>query len=679
VDVARRTAFAERRAELTVRGLVLGAAITLVFTAANVYLGLKVGLTFASSIPAAVISMAVLRGFKDATIYENNIVQTVASAAGTLSTIIFVLPGLVMVGWWTGFPFWESFSVCAIGGILGVMYTVPLRRALVTDSDLPYPEGVAAAEILRVGVGVPSADGTIAPSAAAVAENQTGLLAVIWGAVASAGFAAITGTGVFAGEINWYFRFGSASATGIGTLLSLALLGAGHLIGISVGMAMVLGLAIAWGVATPILTALHPLPGAADVVALAAWHKVRFIGAGSIGIAAIWALFKLAVPVTRGVQSAIAASRRRSVPGGAPVPRTEQDIPIGLVALVSVALLVPLAVLLATFLAGGPLAALAVPLVISTLIYVVVAGFLVAAACGYMAGLIGSSNSPVSGLAILTVLGASVLLVLLTHSGNPAQGASLVAYALFVTAVVICVATIANDNLQDLKTGQLVDATPWRQQVALVVGVIFGALVIPPILDLLNHAYGFNGAPAANHPAGAQALPAPQATLISALAQGVIQGKLDWGLIGIGVLIGIGLIMLDESLGAAKKLRLPPLGVGIAIYLPASTTVPLIFGAVAGWFYDRWSVRQADPEPAKRLGVLLASGLIVGESLFGVLLAGIIVATGNATPLAIVATSFAPAANWLGAIAFVIVIAALYGWIARRATPRPAIGLRKKR
>jgi putative OPT family oligopeptide transporter len=659
---------AERRSELTLRGVILGAAITLVFTAANVYLGLKVGLTFASSIPAAVISMAVLRAFKGATIYENNIVQTVASAAGTLSSAIFVLPGLVMVGWWTGFPFWQSFGVCAIGGILGVMYTVPLRRALVTESDLPYPEGVAAAEILRVGAGqVSSAQGVIAPSAATIAENKTGLLAVVWGAVASAGFAAVAAARLFAAEIDWYVRLGPAAATGIGTSLSLALVGAGHLVGISVGLAFVVGLALAWGVATPVFSALSPMPGAADVVAVAAWaHKVRFVGAGTIGIASIWAIVKLALPVTRGVQSALAASRRRAGGAGAVLPRTEADIPIGLVALVSVACLVPLAALLAGFLVGGPLASAIVPLVAATLIYIVVAGFLVAAACGYMAGLIGSSNSPVSGLAILTVLGASLLLVALAHGGDAARGATLVAYALFVTAVVLCVATIANDNLQDLKTGQLVDATPWRQQVALVIGVIFGALVIPPILDLLNHAYGFNGAPAAPHPAGARPLPAPQATLIAALAQGVIRGKLDWGLIGIGVLVGIGLIVLDEALGIAKKMRLPPLGVGIAIYLPPSTTVPVIIGAVAGWAYDAWAERQAEPQRRKRLGVLLASGLIVGESLFGVLLAGIIVASGKASPLALAGDSFEGASNWIGSIAFVALIAALYRWIAAR-------------
>jgi len=658
------------RVELTLRGLLLGAAITLVFTAANVYLGLKVGLTFASSIPAAVISMAVLRAFRGASIYENNIVQTVASAAGTLSSIIFVLPGLVMVGWWTGFPFWQTFGVCAVGGILGVMYTIPLRRALVVQSDLPYPEGVAAAEVLRVGAGARDASASAAGSGAvgttpeALAENKAGLVAVVGGSIASAGFAAIAAARIFAGEVTGYFRAG-AVATGFGGSLSLALLGAGHLVGLSVGLAMFAGLIIAWGIATPVLTALHPTAGPAADVATAVWaHKVRFIGAGAIGISAIWTLLKLARPVWDGVLSAVAASRHKVMPGAAALPRTERDMPIGIVAAISLVLLVPLAILFASFLSGGALGGLIVPLVIGAVIYVVIAGFLVAAACGYMAGLIGSSNSPVSGLAILAVIGASVLLLALTGRG---AGATLVAYALFVTAVVLCVATIANDNLQDLKTGQLVDATPWRQQVALIVGVIMGALVIPPILDLLNKAYGFAGAPHLHAAAVTQPLPAPQATLISALAKGVVQGQLDWGLIGIGVLAGIAIIAIDEALGATRRMRLPPLAVGIGIYLPVSTTFPIVIGAVVGRAYNGWADRSRNPEAAKRLGVLLASGLIVGESLFGVLLAGIIVATGKGTPLAIVGDSFTTASTVLGSLAFVLIIAGLYAWTARLA------------
>ncbi len=659
----------ERLNEITLRGLLLGAAITLVFTAANVYLGLKVGLTFASSIPAAVISMAVLRAFKDSTIFENNIVQTVASAAGTLSSIIFVLPGLVMVGWWTGFPYWETFGVCAIGGVLGVMYTVPLRRALVAQSDLPYPEGVAAAEVLIVGSGSRRdvSGATVGPSATAQAENAAGLMAVVWGALASGALAAVVATQLFTDEVADYVRIGN-STTGMGVALSLALVGAGHLIGLSVGLAMLAGLAIAWGAAVPILTALHPLAGTPIDVATAVWaHKVRFIGAGAIGIAAIWTLGRLAVPVTMGVRSALAAARLRGTDAGANLPRVEQDIPINLVGLVSVACLVPLAALFALFLSGGALNGLIVPLTIGALVYVSLAGFLVAAACGYMAGLIGSSNSPVSGLAILTVLGASLLLLVLGQNGGPNVAPALVAYALFVTAVVLCVATIANDNLQDLKTGQLVDATPWRQQVALIVGVFFGSLVIPPILDLLNAAYGFAGAPSAHHTAS-HPLPAPQATLISTLAKGVIAGQIDWSLIGIGAAVGALIVVVDEVLRRTRRGALPPLAVGIGIYLPASTITPVVIGAVLGWAYDRWARGAPHPEFAKRLGTLLASGLIVGESLFGVALAGVIVVSGNGSPFAVVGDSFQTAATVLGAVGFIALTAVLYRWCRRTAT-----------
>jgi putative OPT family oligopeptide transporter len=280
-----------------------------------------------------------------------------------------------------------------------------------------------------------------------------------------------------------------------------------------------------------------------------------------------------------------------------------------------------------------------------------------------MAGLIGSSNSPVSGLAILAVLGAGLLLLAVAgQAAGPAGRPALVAFALFVTAVLLCVATIANDNLQDLKTGQLVDATPWRQQVALLVGVGMGSLVIPPVIDLLNHAYGFAGALHFGQPTLPSALPAPQATLISALAKGVITGQLDWSLLGIGVLVGVGLIALDEGLRASRRGAVPPLAVGLGIYLPSSTTAFVVVGAVVGWAYDRWADRLPNPEAVKRLGVLLASGLIVGESLWGVALAGLIVATGKGEPLGLVGEGFHNAAAVLGLLAFAAVTAALYRW-----------------
>ena len=299
-------------------------------------------------------------------------------------------------------------------------------------------------------------------------------------------------------------------------------------------------------------------------------------------------------------------------------------------------------------------------LTLAAVIYVVIAGFFVAAACGYMAGLIGSSNSPVSGLAILVVIGASLMLLVIAKFAGVSAPSELIAYALFVTAVLLCVATISNDNLQDLKTGQLVDATPWRQQVALVFGVVVGALVIPPILNLLNRGYGFAGAPNLNN-AIAQPLPAPQATLISALAKGVIGGQIDWGLIATGALVGALVVVVDEILRTTKRASLPPLAVGLGIYLPASTVAPVVAGAVIGWLYNRWAARAGN-DRAKQIGVLIASGLIVGESLFGVLLAGLIVSTGRAEPLALVGDAFTTASTALGAGAFVVVVGALFRW-----------------
>ncbi|MBV8490262.1 MAG: oligopeptide transporter, OPT family [Candidatus Eremiobacteraeota bacterium] len=642
----------DRPVELTIRGLAIGAAITLLFTAANVYAGLKVGLTFATSIPAAVISMAVLRAVKTSTIWENNVVQTVASSAGTLSSVIFVLPGLVMIGTWSGFPFWETFSICAVGGILGVMYSVPLRRALVTASDLPYPEGVAAAEVLRVGTG--------GLTAQEIEHQKSGMNALVTGSLASAGFAVLGAMRLFRTTLAGYVRVG-AGATGMGFGLSLLLVGAGHLIGLSVGLAILAGLVIAWGIATPVLTALHPMAGSvADVAQNVFSNQVRFVGAGTIGVAALWTLGRLAGPVVNGLRGAMASSRVRARGEGASLDRTEHDIPIGIVALVIVSCLVPLGILLAVFLAGTPLAPSSALLVAIAIVYIVVAGFFVAAACGYMAGLIGSSNSPVSGLAILAVLGIALLMLLVVGHGNGPGATATIAYALFVTAVLLCIATISNDNLQDLKTGQLVDATPWKQQVALIVGVVFGAAVIPPVLDLLNHAYGFG--------AGPNALPAPQATLISALAKGVIAGHIDWGLIGAGALVGIVLIAIDEGGRAMKWFALPPLAVGLGIYLPPSTTAPVVLGAILGYLYNRWCERAKDPERAKQLGVLTASGMIVGESLFGVVLAGLVVFTKRDNPLAVVGDAFG---NWsllLGVLGFIATVAGLYWWNSRLAT-----------
>lgn len=664
--------------ELTLRGIILGALITVVFTAANVYLGLKVGLTVASSIPAAVISMAVLRYFKNSNIRENNIVQTLASAAGTLSSVIFVLPGLIIVGYWTGFPFWQSAGICAIGGILGVMYTVPLRRAMVVQGDLPYPEGVAAAAVLQVGSSEASADEEEAAAGSGIKD-------LIVGAAASSGFFILTCMQLFADAKTWWFTLGKGK-TGLGTGFSVALLGVGYLVGITVGAAMFIGVLISWLGAVPILTALHPPPDGVDLIAYAngeIWRKqVRLIGAGAIAVIAIWTLINLAKPMWNGIKASIAAmSASRGDESG--LPREERDIPFHYVVGGSLALLLPLAGLFVVFLTGTPLSGQMVLLVVVCTLFAALVGFITAAASGYMAGLIGSSNSPVSSLSILSTIASALLLVgLLGRSSllDPATRSAAIALALFTTSVVLSIATIANNNLQDLKTGQLVHATPWRQQWALVIGCVVGAAVIPPVLDLLQHAYGFAGAPLDAGMDPNKTLAAPQALLMSTLATGILAGELDWTMLGIGVLVGVALVVIDEILKrGTKKLRLPPLAVALGIYLPVSATVPVSIGTFVALIADLALARKAfaSGQPLEKVAaapqrraLLLGSGMIVGESLLGVGNALLITLTGNQAPLAVVGDDFAGTAEWLASIGFLVLCLFSYRWIMGKAEKR---------
>jgi putative OPT family oligopeptide transporter len=659
----------KRRPELTIRGLIVGVIITLVFTAANVYFGLKAGLTFSTSIPAAVISMAILRSFKNATVQENNIVQTVASAAGTLSSIIFVLPGLIMIGWWTGFPFWISFLICALGGILGVMYSIPLRRALVTNSDLPYPEGVACAEVLKIG------SGTDKENAGEVEHSRAGLLAVVWGSIVAAVFAVIVATQVFASDVAQTFRIGKRGAVGgYDFSLSFALLAIGHLCGLSVGIAMLIGAGIGWGWLVPHYSALTgDLTTAAGALAQSTWsHKVRFIGAGAIGVSAIWTLLKLVKPVVSGLAGAMAASRARKAGKADTLPITERDIPIGIVGIITLVCMLPIGWVLGYFANTSGLGAHMWTLVIGGVFYVFLMSFFVSAVCGYMAGLIGSSNSPLSGIGILVVIGAALLLVLgIQPYVGPEASKALMAFALFTTAVVFNVAAIANNNLQDLKTGQLVDATPWKQQVALIIGVLAGAAVIPPVLNLVNQAYGFVGAPGAD--LRPNPLPAPQAGLISSLAQGVIAADIDWSLIRMGAMIGVVIIVVDWILSrGTKHMRIPPLAVGLGIYLPTASTLMIVVGTIVGYIFDRKAERTPKPESTKQLGVLLASGLIVGESVIGVVLSAIVVFSGVAAPLALVSPEFETTGKIIGGIGFAAIGFLLYRWILGMAKKRSA-------
>ena len=655
--------------ELTIRGIILGALITVVFTAANVYLGLKIGITFATSIPAAVISMAVLKAFRDATIQENNIVQTIASAAGTLSAIIFVLPGLIMIGYWNHFPYWLSVAVIGIGGILGVMYSVPLRRALVTGTDLPYPEGVAAAEVLKVGSGVGGAE-----------ENRRGLVLIAGSTIVAALYFLVAKTRLLTDTAARTFKVGTGGSA-IASSLSMALIGVGHLVGVAVGAAMVIGMLITWAFIVPHWTQdaafAAQIGGDLETLVSAAFkQKARMVGAGTIGVAAIWTLLKIIGPIVAGIRAALIANRERKAGRGADLPLTERDIPIGIVTGTILLSMIPIGLLLYAFGNTAPIAAAPGLTIALSIIYTLIAGVVIAAVCGYMAGLIGASNSPISGVGILSVLGIALILAALFPGVSGDQTKALVAFALFVTAIIFGVATISNNNLQDLKTGQLVEATPWRQQVALVLGVVFGAIVIPPILDLMNTAFTFQGAPGAKE----TALAAPQAAIISTIAQGVLGGDLDWGLIRQGAIIGVVAVIADEVLrrSSGKRLHLPPLAIGMGIYLPLEADLLIPFGAVLGWFYNRWALQSKSPAFAERMGVLMATGLIVGESLMGVVYAFAVAGAEKAgsTDSANVFGLIQPysAVMWVSVIVFSLAIAALYFWTKNRATDAPVAG-----
>lgn len=643
----------ENLKELTVRGIILGALITVIFTASNVYLGLKVGVTFASSIPAAVISMAVLKFFKDSSILENNMVQTQASSAGTLSSVIFVLPGLLMMGYWQDFPFWQTMLICAAGGTLGVLFTIPLRRAMVVNSNLPYPEGVAAAEILKAGNN---------------ADGDSGVKDIAYGGVLAGLVAFLTnGLRVMADGASAWIQTGKA-AFQLPMGFSLALLGAGYLIGIVGGIAMLIGVILTWGVAVPYFTMSEDIAADASLIdsAMTVWKtKVRYIGVGTIGIAAIWALLILMKPMIEGMVHSF-----RMLKGGQEASEHRIDIDLSpktmiYILIATVALIV---ISLHHFIAAAPISPeLSILLVVVCTFLAVFIGFFVAAASGYMAGLVGSSSSPISGIGIISVIVISLVLVSIGNASGLFETVDgqkfLTALTLFTASIVITTACISNDNLQDLKTGLLVEATPWRQQVALIIGCFVGALVIAPVLEILYHAYGFSGALPRPDMDPSQALSAPQATLMTAISQGIFTNKLEWTYILTGVGLGAVLITIDAFLKKVsnKVFSLPVIAVGIGIYLPPSINTPVIVGAFLAWIMARHIAKLGNKEvsaKAERFGTLFSAGLIVGESLMGVILAFIIAASvttgGSEAPLSLNLENWDTIGEWFGLIVFIV-------------------------
>lgn len=629
--------------ELTLRGLILGSILTIIFTASNVYLGLKVGLTFSSSIPAVVISMAVLSLFKTSNILENNMVQTQASAAGTLSSVIFVIPGLFMCGYWSEFPLWQTFMICLCGGGLGVLFTIPLRRTMVVEIKLAYPEGRAAAEILKVANKDQSSK-----------KGKQGIKEIALGSFIAAIFSLLSnGFKLAASESNFAFIW-NKMAFGFSMGYSLALLGAGYLVGLAGAIALFVGMFLAWGIFTPYLSNFE-FDSAKNAVDLASsvWSsKVRLIGTGAIAIAALWTLIELLKPVIEGIKEIV---KNVKITNQEKNERTNIDLSLKSIFILFVLMVVGLFITFYSFVEDANLSIYYQMLFsfVGTLVSVLI-GFFVAAACGYMAGLVGSSSSPISGIGLIGVIISSIVFLVLGVElfQDPMLSKFAVALAIFTTSVILATAAISNDNLQDLKTGHLVGATPWKQQVALLVGCVFGALAIVPVLNLLYQAYGFVGAMPREGMDASSALAAPQANLMSTIAQGIFHHNIEWGYMAFGVFVGILMIIIDKILKGTQKMSLPPLAVGIGIYLPPAVNIPLVIGGILKYIvmqhltkkYAKNSHKEEKLASCEQRGTLFASGLIVGESIFGVIIAGITVFSvsmgGSENPLALNLANF---------------------------------------
>jgi putative OPT family oligopeptide transporter len=605
--------------QLTFRAVALAIVLAMVLAAANTYLGLFAGMTIASAIPAAVVSMAVLGALGGAGILENNIVQTGASAGSSIASgVIFTIPALVILGYWQEFQYAWVLAIAGLGGILGVLFSVPLRRALIVEQKLAFPEGQAAAEVLKAGEN--PAQGIRILGVAALG----GALAKL---AAGSGLRLIPDTAASAGFFGKYLAY-------FGTNLSPALLGVGYIVGLNIGIVVLAGAMISWNIAIPFYVA-NVLPGNAELmqatagltaedIANTVWSKqIRYLGVGAMLVGGIWALVSLRRSLLSGIRSGLAAARASAA--GAVVAHTEQDLPMKWVLVGIVLFTLPLLALYQVI-----VGTLAVSLPMTVIM--IVAGFLFCSVSAYMAGLVGSSNNPVSGITIATILFSAVMLLLMM---GPDSTIGPVA-AVMIGAVVCCAACIAGDNLQDLKCGHIVGATPWRQQVMLAIGAASSALVMAPVLNLLADAYGIGIATEA-HP---KPLPAPQATLMASVSKGMFGGELPWDMIAIGALIGIAIITLDEILKArGASFRTPVLAVAVGIYLPLELMTPIFLGGLLHHLVDRHLKRRgADTAALERhhsKGLLFAAGMITGEALMGIAIAIPIVSSGSAEVLAL--------------------------------------------
>jgi len=677
--------------EITIKAFVLSVVLAIVLAAANAYLGLFAGMTVSASIPAAVLSMGILRLFKRSNILENNIVQTAASAGESLAAgVIFTLPALVIMGYWDGFGgvnYWWITVIAAFGGLLGVLFTIPLRRSLIVEGKLQFPEGIATAEVLETGQ-----------------EGGKGVWIIAQAAIVGGLFKMIAkGVGLWPEAIEGARGIGRTIFYG-GSNLSPALLSVGYIVGLNIAVLIFLGGAANWYAAIPIVAAQDEWPQyelAGEMADPSAWNafaveyatadpnatpeeiaavetnnedvkaqlgqpvdatdyayriwskKTRYIGVGAMLIGGLWTIFKLRRSLLSGVKSGLRAYRAIGQ-DKAQIDRTEKDMPMKWVLMLIVGSIVPLFLVYQIFVAD---VSVSLPMAVVMLI----AGFLFSAVAGYMAGLVGSSNNPISGITIATIVVSSLLLLVLM--GKSAENGP--AAAIIIGSVVCCAAAIAGDNMQDLKAGRIVGATPWKQQVMQIVGTLSGAAVMAPVLMLLHEAYGFKGQTGA----GSDALAAVQANLMASVSQGVFKGNMPWTLAFIGMGVGAAIIATDCVLEAKKStFRMPVLAVAIGIYLPLELAVPIFAGGIIHWAIKGFHKRQSTPseqiERSNRSGLLFASGLITGEALMGILLAiPIVILKQIDIDLPIIKHVWGktlPYGGWLGAVLLIAVALWLY-------------------
>jgi putative OPT family oligopeptide transporter len=632
--------------ELTFRAVVLAIVLAMILAGANAYLGLFAGMTIASAIPAAVVSMAVLKLLGGGHILENNIVATGASAGTAIATgVIFTMPALLIMGYWDDFRYSWVLAIAGLGGLLGVLFSVPLRRSLIVDQGLAFPEGKAAAEVLKSG-DKPGAGLKILGGAASLG----GLMKLS----AGSGLRLIPDTAAASG---WW---GSTLAY-FGTNLSPALFGVGYIVGLNIGIVMLAGGMFAWNVAIPVYStfflAADPvlsveLAGAsAEDAAYGIWSaQIRYLGVGAMLIGGIWTLFSLRHSLVSGIRSGINADRGN---GGAVIPRTERDLPMRFILLGLVLFVLPLMVLYQAIVSDW---GVSIPMTV----IMIVTGFLFVSVSAYMAGIVGSSNNPVSGLTIATILFAALVLVFLLGADSPIGAVA----TIMIGAVVCAAACIGGDNLQDLKCGYMLGATPWKQQLMLAVGGVSSALILAPVLSLLVQAYGL-GVPTEAHP---NPLLAPQANLMASVANGIFGGELPWTMIGIGAAVGAVIIVLDEVLiKSGSSFRTPVLACAVGIYLPVELSVPIFAGGLLAHVVER-VLKPGDAEGAlekiHQKGTLFSAGLITGEALMGIFMAIPIVATGAPDVLAL--PESIRLGGWLGLLMLVMVAVLLYRLAVRQ-------------